>query len=406
MYRKTLPIFSLLIILFISKYSYSQVLTNEDSLSAGLLKKDKATVISGYGEMKINYDMQSEAAKANITRAVLFLGHKFSSSVALFTEIELEDAQISGGDPGGELSLEQLYIKFNINRDHYIVGGLFIPRIGLLNENHLPTTFHGNDRPFTERFVIPSTWREIGVGIYGTVIPIKGLNYSVGLTNGLNSAGFTNGTGIRNGRFSGKNATYTNLAVHGSLLYYIGNLRVQASGYYGGSAGLSELEADSLLLDNSTFGTPVALTEANIKYSTELYSVTALASFISISDAEEINRAYDNNTPESITGMYAEASINILKLFNPSAKKTLDYYIRYEWMDLNNTIPENGVINDANQKTYFVTGLDFSPAPGVIIKADYVFRKTGEQNDQLTNPQSPPYYTENGFINLGLGYSF
>jgi len=107
--------------------------------------------------------------------------------------------------------------------------------------------------------------------------------------------------------------------------------------------------------------------------------------------------------------MYAEASINILKLINPSAKKTLDYFIRYEWMDLNQTIPDNGIINDANQKSFFVTGLDFSPAPGVIIKADYVFRKTGEQNEQLIinpYPQALPYYTENGFLNLGLGYSF
>ncbi len=409
MLLKSYLIFTLLALIICTNLSYSQVLTSEDSLNAGVLQKDKATVFSGYGEMKVNYDMRLKTANANITRAVLFLGHKFSSSVALFTEIELEDARISEGEAGGELSLEQLYLKFNINRDHYIVGGLFLPRIGIINENHLPTTFHGNDRPFTEQYVIPSTWREIGVGIYGAITSVKGLNYSFAITNGLNSAAFVNGTGIRNGRYNGKNATYTNLSVTGALLYYTGNFRFQASGYYGGSAGISQREADSLFIDNSTFGTPVALTEANVRYSTELFSVTALASFISISDAEEINRAYANNTPESIVGTYAEASINILKLFNSSAKKTLDYFIRYEWMDLNQSIPTNGIINDANQKSFLVTGIDFTPVPGVIIKADYVFRKTGEQNDQLIinpYPQAPPYYTENGFFNIGFGYSF
>ena len=78
-------------------------------------------------------------------------------------------------------------------------------------------------------------------------------------------------------------------------------------------------------------------------------------------------------------------------------------------MDLNQSIPSNGIVNDANQKSFFVTGFDFSPAPGVIIKADYVFRKTGELNEALIinpYPQAPPFYTENGFLNIGFGYSF
>jgi hypothetical protein len=66
----------------------------------------------------------------------------------------------------------------NINRNNYIVGGLFIPRIGITNENHLPTTFNSNDRPFVEQFVIPATWRELGISVYGQIPKIPGLNYS------------------------------------------------------------------------------------------------------------------------------------------------------------------------------------------------------------------------------------
>lgn len=392
-----------------SQYSNAQILTAEDSLNAGLITKEKATVISGYGEIKISYDTQLETAKANLTRAVLFIGHRFNNSIALFSEIELENAQIGGESSGGELSLEQLYIKFNINRDHYITAGLFLPRIGIINENHLPNTFYGNDRPFTEHDVIPATWREIGIGINGVIPAVSGLNYSFAIINGLNSAGFTNGSGIREGRYSGNNATYTNIALNGSLLYYVKNFRFQLSGYYGGSAGISDREADSLMLDNSIFGTPVGLVEANIKYSGKIFSFAALASYVVISDAYEINRAYANNTPEAISGGYIEGGVDLLKLFRSESTKSLSFFTRFEMMNLNKEVASNGIVNDANEKTYIVTGLEFKPVKGVAIKADYVFRKTGEQNSELIInpfPQAPPYYTENGFLNLGLAYSF
>ena len=78
-------------------------------------------------------------------------------------------------------------------------------------------------------------------------------------------------------------------------------------------------------------------------------------------------------------------------------------------MNLNQEIPKNGILNDANEKSFLITGLEYTPVDGVVIKADYVFRKTGKQNDQLIInpfPQAPPYYTENGFWNIGIGYSF
>jgi len=398
-----------LFLLFQASYTHGQILTQEDSLNAGLMPKERATVISGYGEAKISYDTQLKTATGNLTRAVLFVGHRFNNSIALFSEIELENAVVGEESSAGELSLEQLFIKFNINKDHYITAGLFLPRIGIINENHLPNTYYGNDRPFTEQLVLPATWRELGVGIYGPINLVTGLNYSAAIVNGLNSAAFVNGTGVREGRYLGSNASFTSLAFTGALLYYTGDFRFQVSGYYGGSAGLAQRQADSLQLDNSTFGTPVGLVEANAKYSGKYFSVTALASYVTIPDAYEINRAYANNTPEAMTGGYVEAAVNVLKFFNAETKRSVNYFARYEIMNLNQIVADNGIVNDANEKNYFVTGIEYKPVSGVVIKCDYVFRTTGEQNpDLIINPfpQAQPYYTDNGFFNIGLGYSF
>ena len=60
--------------------------------------------------------------------------------------------------------MEQAYLKFDVGRTHYLTAGLIIPRIGIINENHLPTTFNGVNRPFVETYVIPG---ERGSGVIG-----------------------------------------------------------------------------------------------------------------------------------------------------------------------------------------------------------------------------------------------
>ncbi len=152
---------------------------------------------------------------------MLFTGHKFNDKISVFSELEVEDAKVSGGESGGEVAIEQAYLKFNLNPNQYIVAGLFMPRIGILNENHLPNTFNGNERNYVETFIIPSTWRELGVGLYGTLNNLP-IGYSVGLVNGLSSEMFEHGSGIREGRFEGRNATGNNLAITAAVQYLPG----------------------------------------------------------------------------------------------------------------------------------------------------------------------------------------
>lgn len=390
---------------------YSQVITREDSLNAGLTPKVNPTVLSGYGQAKVEYDTRLKTGTASLTRNVLFLGHRFSDNITFFSEMELENAKVTNGSASGEISMEQLFLKFNVNHNNYIVAGLFIPRIGIINENHLPTTFNGNDRPFVEQFVIPSTWRELGVGLYGQIPGAPGLNYSASLLNGLNCAGFIQGTGLREGRFEGNNASASNLAVHGSLLYYINHFRIQASTYYGGSAGLSKKQGDSLNLDYGAFGTPVWLSEVNVQYTDPKgLRFKALASYVNIKDAQRINTAFANNTPQTMLGYYAEVGFDVFAPFETLRGKNMVLFARYEAMDLNERIPENGVKDGLQQKQYFVTGLHFQPLKGVSVKLDYVQRVTGQYNKLLyvTNPYASnvPFYKTNNFVNLGIGYSF
>ncbi len=391
-------------------YSSAQILTKEDSLSAGLTgRTNNYSVLSGYGEAKVNYDLGSKTGTANLTRNVIFFGHKFSNNVFFFSELELENAKVASGTKG-EISMEQFFLKFSLNPSNYIITGLFTPRIGLINENHLSTTFNGNDRPFIEQKVIPSTWREIGVAYYGSSNKIRGLNYSTALFNGLNSKNFAFGSGIRKGRMAGSYAPASNIAISGALLYYIGNFRIQYSSYFGGSAGLDKKESDSLGLKSGAFGTPISLNEANIRFSNSLYEWKAMLALIKISDAEKINKAYKSNTPEIIYGGYVEAGLHLLYLINKDSKKDLTVFSRLESLDLNYKIPTNAFKDDYQNQLISISGITFAPTKGVVIKADYVWQKTGKYNQSLykTNPYSAtlPFNTTNSYVNIGFGYSF
>ena len=343
----------------------AQAQTGEDSLHTNVAN-EKQTYISGYGEAMVGYDSRYRTANANLTRAVVFVGHKFSKNISFLSETELADARVEGGKAGGEIAVEQAYLRFQLNRKIYLQAGLFIPRIGIINENHLPTTFHGNQRPFTETFLIPSTWRELGVALYGNSEVITGLNYSIAVVNGLEASGFSNGTGIRGGRFEGSNATASNIALTGSVQYVKQNFTFQLSAYYGGSAGLTKREADSLQLNSGMFGTPVGLGELNVQYRKNRLAAKVLFAAISIPEADKINRAYANNTAELSIGGYAEVAYRILK------RLRTDAFVRYENFNLNSSIPENGIKNDILKQQYVIAGFSCFPTPGVVVKLDSV----------------------------------
>lgn len=387
----------------------AQILTKEDSLQAGLNVVGKATVLSGYGEGKVSYDTRYGTGTANITRMVTFFGHRFSNRVLFFSELELENAAV-GPSFKGEISLEQMVLKMNLNRDVYLMCGLFIPRIGITNENHLPTTFNGNDRPYLETLILPATWREIGVGLYGRSRRLAGLNYSLGVVNGLNASNFKFGSGISEGRMQGSMANASNLAVTGSLLHYYRNFRFQISAYAGGTNGLPKWESDSLALQSGLFANPVITGEANIQYLGRLLHAKAMACVVSIPNAYNINRAYANNTPEQMVGAYLELGYDLLRLKNPESNRSLVVFSRVESLNLNKALPKNGVNDDFQKQLFWVTGLTYKPLPGIAFKFDWVRRTTGDYNPALyiVNPYDPkrPFYNTKNTVNLGFAFSF
>ncbi len=383
------------------------IMTNEDSLLMG--SNSQKTVISGYGSAFYQRNFNQQQSTVTLERAVLFVGHQFSQKISFFSELELENAKVEGGvSNNAEISMEQAFLKFNLNAHQYLIAGLFTPRIGILNENHLPVNFNGVERPMVETLIIPATWRELGIGFYGNSEKIP-LNYSFALMNGLEGQNFEHGTGIRGGRAEGNLAPANNIAVTAAVQYFWKNFKFQVSGYTGGTVTLSPKGSDSLGLNSGAFGTPLYLGEADVQYEYNAWSAKALGVYIAYPDAGKMNTVYGNNTATGMYGFYAELAYNWL--FKKQTRASFISFVRFEALNMNSSIAANGegIYDGTEDQTHLIMGFGYLPIPNVVIKADVRLMHTGPQNPALVvnpPPNALPYQQSNQFLNLGIGYSF
>ncbi len=404
MRKYILPVLLLAALNTKAQHPVPEELANEDSLSKGNTKSK--TFISGYGSAFFQRDFNEKKSSMNLDRVIVFVGHQFNSKISFFSELEVEDAKVDAD--GGELALEQAYLKFNLNSTNYFTAGLFIPRIGIINENHLPVQFNGVERPMVEQLVIPSTWRELGIGFYGRGAKTP-IHYSIAVLNGLNSSNFEHGTGLREGRFEGREASANNMAITAALQYYYKDFIFQVSGYAGGTNGLNNSESDSLELQSGFFGEALYLGEANIRWENNGWSAKALGTIISFPGAADINKAYANNVSKNMFGTYVELAYNILQNSRKAKEQKLNIFGRYESFDLNSKIPSNAIYDGTLKQQHVVLGFAYLPIKNVVIKTDVRLLHTGDENPTLVinpGPNRIPYKQNNTFFNLGIGYSF
>ena len=133
---------------------------------------DGGVAIGGYGEILYeNFSGEREDGlpsgktdQLDALRAVVYVGYKFDDQFLFNSEIELEHAGTGGS---GSVSVEFAYLDYLASQNLGIRGGLVLLPMGFINELHEPPTFLGSERPETERQIIPSTWREVGLGVFG-----------------------------------------------------------------------------------------------------------------------------------------------------------------------------------------------------------------------------------------------
>jgi len=120
------------------------MITGGQSLASSWVER---TQIGSYGEMHYNNledqngdNGDGDKDELDFHRFVFFLGHDFSDTTRMFSEVELEHS-LSGDGKNGEVELEQAYIEHDLGRATRVKAGLFLLPVGILNQTHEPDTF-------------------------------------------------------------------------------------------------------------------------------------------------------------------------------------------------------------------------------------------------------------------------
>jgi hypothetical protein len=354
--------------------------------SSARSQTESQTTVGGYGELHYNEPDGIRRGVLDFHRFVLFVNHNFNSKISFRSEIEIEHTKIEAGSAdGGEVAIEQAYLDYALQPNFGIRAGIVLPPVGLINLYHEPPIFHGVERPNVERVIIPATWRESGLGVYGTIS--EALRYQAYLVAGLKAEGFTAGNGIRGGRQEALESSPANPSLTGRLDYSpMLGLQLGGSFFIGGSS------ADVDSIGNAT----VALWCADARYSYENLSLKALGVVASISDADKINRAFGNSVADRVYGFYVEGAYNILPFLAPESEEELHVFARYEKYNTQASTSGFLALPQYNRND-IVVGVTYKPTYNTAFKFDYTFLNNKLNTGSNTNTQQ---------LNLGIGYFF
>ncbi len=343
----------------------------------------KGLSIGGYGEGRYQVftdDQKGKKDNANFVRFVLYTGYKFNDWILFNSELEFEHASTG---KSGSVSLEFAALDFFIDPRVNIRAGMVLMPMGFLNPIHEPPFYFGNNRPEVERRIIPSTWRELGVGLFGELLP--GLTYTTYVVNGMDASGFSS-SGIRGGRQGASKAKAENLAWVGRVDYAVPQLTgltVGASAYLGNSGQDGIGGADVF----------TQLYEGHVQWKYRGWELRALGAWSHIDDAGKVSAAVGETVGEAQFGWYAELGYNILPWLMPESTHYLAPFFRYEQWDTIAEAPSGFADDDRFDRRLWQIGFNYKPIPNVVIKADY--RNIDADRGTLADE-----------FNVGLGFIF
>ena len=288
-----------------------------ENTSSRILAGNKGLNIGGYAQIDFNHsltdDQSFKNSKLDVHRLVTFFGYNFNEKTSFVSEIEMEHVV--------ELYVEQAFLSHKLNQGLNLNAGLMLIPMGIQNLYHEPPTFNGVERTNIDKYVVPTTWREIGVGISGRLNSYS-INYEFMLVNGFN--GYSNGqgkfsgsSGLRSGRQKGAESYMTKPDFAARLNYYgEPGLSLGISAYVGDSESeeyndldldnnIAVLSADSTIIGINMFG-------IDVKYNKEALQLRGQYIIANLSNTEQYNIKSNSDLGKRISGYYTEIGYNLL----------------------------------------------------------------------------------------------
>jgi len=353
-----------------------------------MLNNDSKLTIGGYAQVDFNQPLSSSSFKSgtlDVHRVVMLFGYRFTKKLQFITEIEFEHVK--------ELAVEQAFINYSFNNYINFRAGLMLVPMGIINEYHESTTFNGVERPIIDKYISPTTWREIGLGFSG-LIPEASMRYQAYIMNGFasyNDGSFllSGANGLRKARQKGAESYINTPSLAAKVEYYgLLGLNFGVSTYLGKTQstlydGIDKEDNTSVAIaDSSVVG--VKMLGIDARYNRRGFEFRGQFYYVWLSNTDAYNSMAQNvgvNTDlgEKMMGYYAELSYNIFHEIDKFNSQLIPF-IRYSNYDTHYAVNSNIVANKAFNKTYITAGLNWKITSGVALKTDMQFVKNQSQN--------------------------
>ncbi len=333
--------------------------------------------IGGYAEgfysKFVSDKTRANRDNADFLRLVTYIGYKFNDWILFNSEVELEHGSTSTTKTSGsgEVSVEFAYLDFLLSEYANVRAGMVLIPMGFLNEMHEPNTFHGVFRPEVESRIIPSTWRENGVGLFGKFG--ESLQYRLYAVNGLNARGFSV-AGLRGGRQKGNRALAEDISITGRVDYTPITSLLLGGSFYFGKQGQNQDVSGTRIPDSH-----LSLWELHGQYRAYGLELRALFTMAHLGDARALTRALrttkDIGTSDTIAntmvGTYAEVAYDILPHLYANTDQYLAPFVRFEYYNTQDNVPAGFSRNGNAEQRLWTSGLSYKPHPNVVLKVDY-----------------------------------
>ena len=366
--------------------------------------------IGGYGEAVYSHHFYSDNVfryshadrykdapgygRVDIPHAVIMLGYDFGRGWSVGTEIEFEHGGVEAAveketeetgefeqeiERGGEVALEQFWVQKSFGKHLNIRAGHIVVPVGMTNNNHTPNMFFGVYRPEGENTIMPCTWHETGVSVWGRAGAFR---YEVQLLPSLNSNLFNDAGWVHNGSASPYEFRPANGISSAARVDWTGidGLRLSLSGYVGNS--FSNDITTTVYSETSRYygakGT-VIIGAFDFAYRNRWLTVRGNADYGHLGDAALISSRNKNQTtmtgnpyPHTTVGEVAwdagiEAGVNLLAWGNSRGKLYL--FGRYDHYD--SFVPAEGLADvEWAERQCVSAGINYCPLPEIAIKAE------------------------------------
>lgn len=363
------------------------------------------------------YKNDPSHGRFDLPHVVFFVGYEFGNGWRVNSEIEYEHGGVEaamevepeeGGEyeqeieRGGEVVLEQFWIEKTFSRALNLRAGHIIVPVGLTNGNHLPTQFFTVFRPQGENTIMPCTWHETGISLWGNISKWR---YEVMVLPALDSELFSNNKWIGDASASPYEFKVANKYAGAARIdnYSIPGLRLGISGYYGESFRNSLMP--SYVDKYKKIKGAVVIGSFDFDYKAHNWIARGYFDYGHLGDARAIsayNRTLSKASPSSGTNVATEAlAIGVeagYDLFSQvqemkKQKRKLYLFGRYEYYDSMYKTSASILDQAWCGRQIAVVGVNYFPVKDIVLKAEY-----------SAGIMKSPYNNENS-LSFGIAYA-